>query len=182
MSHSGACTSQPATSALRSVAQRGEPHHQPCNACAARAALAACTICDALPLSACFGSQQSCNTHALPVRTQLRQVRSAHWQPLAWSGDCRYKQKVGKTYYIGWRWRINMKAEKNAGITIFQWKSYGDFEQNYPFNMGYDGEQLSLTKFDANWQDDRKNRITQARTSTTDSRQLRSHCCIWLQA
>ena len=99
-----------------------------------------------------------------------------------WSGDCRYKQKVGKTYYIGWRWRINMKAEKNAGITIFQWKSYGDFEQNYPFNMGYDGEQLSLTKFDPNWQDDRKNRITQARTSTTDSRQLRSHCCIWLQA
>ena len=60
-----------------------------------------------------------------------------------------------------------MAQEKNDGVTIFQWKSYGDFSQNYPFAMGFDGHHLSLTKFDPDWQKDRKHRITKVRSCPT---------------
>ena len=45
----------------------------------------------------------------------------------------------------------------DAGITTFQWKSYGKGNsQNYPFNIDYDGKSMVLTTFDANWQDGRR--------------------------
>jgi Polysaccharide lyase len=69
--------------------------------------------------------------------------------------------KEGQTVYLGWRWRIHCDLEPNkcAGVTIFQWKSYGNQQQNYPFAMGYNGGEVSLTKYDVDWQKDRKHRI-----------------------
>ena len=44
-----------------------------------------------------------------------------------------------------------------AGITTFQWKSYGNnIVQNYPFNIDYDGKSMVMTTFDANWQDGKR--------------------------
>ena len=45
----------------------------------------------------------------------------------------------------------------DAGITTFQWKSYGKGNnQNYPFNIDYDGKSMVMTTFDANWQDGKR--------------------------
>ena len=57
-----------------------------------------------------------------------------------------YHQREGETYYIGWRWRMRQPNVKTNGVTVFQWKAYGNDTQNYPFCMGYDGESLSMTK------------------------------------
>ena len=49
-----------------------------------------------------------------------------------------------------------------AGITTFEWKSYGDnIVQNYPFNIDYDGKSMVMTTFDANWQDGKRGDSTE---------------------
>lgn len=54
-------------------------------------------------------------------------------------------------------------ASTPAGITTFQWKSYGKGnQQNYPFNIDYDGRSMVMTTFDAFWQQgQRAQRVTQ---------------------
>ena len=77
----------------------------------------------------------------------------------------------GGTYYYGWRWRVSATPNINSGIAVFQWKTDqgGDInsnKQNYPFNLEYDGTNLSLHAFgpaEPNW--NRPGSITQRRTT-----------------
>lgn len=78
----------------------------------------------------------------------------------------------GGTYYYGWRWRINATPNlSDGGIAVFQWKTDegGNIninKQNYPFNMDYDGSELSLNAFgpaEPNW--NRPGSIIQRRTT-----------------
>lgn len=52
-----------------------------------------------------------------------------------------------------------------AGVTVFQWKSYGEgITQNYPFNIDYDGETLVMTTFAPGWeQGERATKVQQVR-------------------
>ena len=67
----------------------------------------------------------------------------------------------GVTYYIGWRYKFTLSEITGKGWACFQWKSYPDpknpasFTQNYPFTMGYNGRELSLTTHGENWQQNR---------------------------
>lgn len=74
-----------------------------------------------------------------------------------------YAPKEGDDIYIGWRWKID--TENSAKITeestVWQWKSEGTHDQNYPLNMEYDGD---LT-FNA-WGPDYANNSSQAAMRT----------------
>lgn len=67
----------------------------------------------------------------------------------------------GVPYYIGWRYKFTMEAPTEKSWACFQWKSYPDpanpesFTQNYPFTMGYNGRELSLTTHGPHWQQNR---------------------------
>jgi len=69
--------------------------------------------------------------------------------------------KEGETYYLGWRYKFDMPEKETGGWACFQWKSYPDpnnpesFTQNYPFTMGYNGHNLTLTKHGSGWDKDR---------------------------
>lgn len=77
----------------------------------------------------------------------------------------------GQTYYIGWRWRINSTPNLNNGIAVFQWKTdpggnTNSNKQNYAFNMGYDGNELSINAYgpaEPNW--NRPGSINQRKTT-----------------
>lgn len=71
-----------------------------------------------------------------------------------------WREKVGDTYYLGWRWKFGCAERELGHITVFQWKSYGDHTQNYPFCMSFDGRKLYVTKYDPHWEEDRKHRVT----------------------
>ena len=71
-----------------------------------------------------------------------------------------FHQKVGDTYYIGWRWKFECDEHDLGFVTVFQWKSYGNHSQNYPFCMSFNGQRLFVTKYDPDWQKDRKTRVT----------------------
>ena len=67
-----------------------------------------------------------------------------------------------ETYYLGWRYKFEMPEKEMGGMTCFQWKCYPDPEnpdnplnQNYPITMGYNGRNLTLTKYGSGWQADR---------------------------
>lgn len=53
-----------------------------------------------------------------------------------------YSPQDGDDIYIGWRWKIHTQDEAKIKdeVTVFQWKSKGRSDQNYPINMEYDGE------------------------------------------
>ncbi len=74
-----------------------------------------------------------------------------------------FKPKEGDDVYIGWRWKID--TEDNSGIsqevTVFQWKSEGSHDQNYPLNLEYDGD-LTLNA----WGPDYNNSTSQASMRT----------------
>ena len=63
----------------------------------------------------------------------------------------------GKTYYVGWRWKITSPDNLTNGFAVFQWKTdpgNAVDTQNYPFNLGYDGTTLTLSAYgpgDPNW-------------------------------
>ena len=65
--------------------------------------------------------------------------------------------RPGTTYFIGWRYKFTLPAPTAKGWACFQWKSYPDpahpetFTQNYPFTMGYNGRELSLTAHGPDW-------------------------------
>ncbi|MGB6150992.1 MAG: T9SS type A sorting domain-containing protein [Pricia sp.] len=77
----------------------------------------------------------------------------------------------GGDYYYGWRWRINSSPNLNDGVSVFQWKTDqgGNIDtnkQNYPFNMGYDGNELTVSAYgpaEPNW--NRPGSITQRKTT-----------------
>lgn len=63
-------------------------------------------------------------------------------------GAAGFSPTLGKTYYIGWRWRVTTRAPENSdlqgGVNVFQWKAYETarngrsrkpVDQNYPFAM-----------------------------------------------
>lgn len=53
-----------------------------------------------------------------------------------------YAPAEGDDIYIGWRWKINTEDGNSITdeVTVWQWKSAGDHDQNYPLNMEYDGD------------------------------------------
>ncbi len=63
------------------------------------------------------------------------------------------------TYYLGWRYKFELNGPVKNGwsCACFQWKAYDDPQnpslstQNYPFTMGYDGRELSLTMHGPAW-------------------------------
>jgi hypothetical protein len=65
----------------------------------------------------------------------------------------------GVTYYIGWRYKFETNGPVKNGwsCACFQWKAYDDPKnpalstQNYPFTMGYNGHELSLTMHGPDW-------------------------------
>lgn len=74
-----------------------------------------------------------------------------------------YTAKEGDDIYIGWRWKIDTEngAKITQESTVWQWKSEGTHDQNYPLNMEYDGD---LT-FNA-WGPDYANNSSQAAMRT----------------
>lgn len=57
-----------------------------------------------------------------------------------------YIPKEGDDVYIGYRWKISAKPSINDEVTVWQWKSSGEHNQNYPVVLEYDGH-LSLNAF-----------------------------------
>ncbi len=59
-----------------------------------------------------------------------------------------YVPAENQTLYYGWRWKIQSTPRLTSGIAVFQWKTEGDGQnantQNYPLNLGYANEVLSL--------------------------------------
>ncbi|NER17814.1 heparin lyase I family protein [Spongiivirga citrea] len=58
----------------------------------------------------------------------------------------------GKEYFIAWRWRIQYSPNLDKGITVFQWKTDQGIDidsnkQHYPFNIGYDGNELTINAY-----------------------------------
>ncbi|MFI1397357.1 hypothetical protein [Streptomyces sp. NPDC020681] len=45
------------------------------------------------------------------------------------NGGTDYAFTNGRTYYLGWTSKLSSTVDNNA---VFQWKSYGDFSQNWP--------------------------------------------------
>ncbi len=70
-----------------------------------------------------------------------------------------FKQVVGETYYIGWRSRIDIPENFRGNATVFQWKSYPNSTQNYPFVMEYNGRVLEIRTYDANWMQNQNGKI-----------------------
>lgn len=69
--------------------------------------------------------------------------------------------QLGTPYYLAWGYRFSLAEPTGRGWACFQWKSYPDpehpetFTQNYPFTMGYNGRELSLTTHGPDWQQHR---------------------------
>ncbi|MFC1761775.1 heparin lyase I family protein [Planctomycetota bacterium] len=65
--------------------------------------------------------------------------------------------KEGETYYLGWRYKFNMPEKKMKGWACFQWKSYPEPNQpdsrtqEYPVLMGYNGREMTVTKYGSGW-------------------------------
>ena len=56
--------------------------------------------------------------------------------------------RQGQTLYLGWRWRVNSSPDLSNGMAVFQWKSTGSPNlQNYPFNLDYNGSELTLNAY-----------------------------------
>lgn len=58
----------------------------------------------------------------------------------------------GSTYYIGFRTRFDIRnniTPQDEDVTVFQWKTEGNGDQNYPFNLEWNPgtEKLSLNLF-----------------------------------
>jgi hypothetical protein len=74
--------------------------------------------------------------------------------------------KEGEVYYIGWRYKFTLSEINGKGWACFQWKSYPDptnmlkNTQNYPFTMGYNGRELSLTTHGEDWPQHRERVVT----------------------
>ena len=65
-----------------------------------------------------------------------------------------YSAKDGDDIYIGWRWKISTEDGQKIDreVTVWQWKSGGKHDQNYPLNMEYDGT-LTLNAFGPSYDD-----------------------------
>lgn len=74
-----------------------------------------------------------------------------------------YSAREGDDIYIGWRWKIDTENGQNIKeeSTVWQWKSEGAHDQNYPINMEYDGD-LTLNA----WGPDYTNSVSQASRRT----------------
>lgn len=74
-----------------------------------------------------------------------------------------YKASEGDDIYIGWRWKIDTESGPNitTECTVWQWKSEGAHDQNYPVNLEYDGD-LTLNA----WGPDYDNSSSQASMRT----------------
>ncbi len=99
-----------------------------------------------------------------PATDKRAEIRGA----TGWSG---HKGKGGvmkqdETYYLGWRYRFEMPDRKTGAWACFQWKSYevpgkdGEFNQNYPILMSYDGRNLALRTFAADWYEKKQKGVT----------------------
>ena len=59
-----------------------------------------------------------------------------------------YIPAEGQTLYYGWRWKMESTPKLTAGSAVFQWKTDAGGlpgnTQNYPLNLGYGNESLSL--------------------------------------
>ena len=59
-----------------------------------------------------------------------------------------YTPREGDSIFLGWRYRVSSTPDLDKGIAVFQWKSIGaENTQNYPFNIGYNGTELTLDAY-----------------------------------
>lgn len=74
-----------------------------------------------------------------------------------------YAPTEGDDIYIGWRWKIDTEngGDITDECTVWQWKSEGAHDQNYPLNMEYDGD-LTLNA----WGPDYANNTSQSSMRT----------------
>lgn len=90
-----------------------------------------------------------------PAADKRAEIRgAAGWSDHQGKGGL-MKQEV--TCYLGWRYKFAMPRKTKKSWACFQWKSYPDprnpdgYNQNYPFVMTYNGENLALTLHGPDW-------------------------------
>lgn len=59
-----------------------------------------------------------------------------------------YTPKEGDVVYLGYQWKIAIEGnDERKGFAVFQNKSEAPHSQNYPFNLDYNGQTLSMNTY-----------------------------------
>lgn len=59
-----------------------------------------------------------------------------------------YTPTEGDIIYLGYKWKVKIAGnEPRKAFAVFQNKSQSSHSQNYPFNLDYDGKELSMNRF-----------------------------------
>ena len=93
-----------------------------------------------------YGSIWKVNKPSGSKRAELSQTNPNDPAP---NTSNKYIPSEGSTIYLGWRWKGNIAGSTfpDEGFAIFQNKSTNNGSQNYPFNMDWDGREVTLNKF-----------------------------------